>query len=81
MYVATGEKPSVVIDRLKRQNFSMLGDLEKLMNLFEKKFNDPNLVGTLKNCCEQNNRVAKIDDLKKLMAPKKYATLMKGFTF
>ena len=49
LYIATGEKSSVVIDKLKRQNFSMMADKEKALILLQKKFKDMSLVAALKN--------------------------------
>lgn len=57
LYTATGEKSSVVIDKLKRQNFSMMADLEKAMILFEKKFKDTSLVAALKKGFENGKMI------------------------
>ena len=57
LYTATGEKSSVVIDKLKRQNFSMMADLEKAMILFEKKFKDTSLVAALKKEFENGKMI------------------------
>ncbi len=63
LYTSSGERPSVVIDKLKRQNFSMMAELEKAMILFEKKFNNVNLVATLKNEFENGKIVRCINDV------------------
>ena len=57
LYTATGEKSSVVFDKLKRQNFSMMTDLEKAMILFEKKFKDTSLVAALKKGFENGKMI------------------------
>jgi hypothetical protein len=63
LYTATGEKPSVVIDKLKRQNFSMMAELEKAMILFEKKFENASLVAALEKHFENGKMIRTMNEV------------------
>jgi hypothetical protein len=48
LYVASKEKASAVIDKLKMQNFTAMGELGNLMRLIEKKSTDKQVWTLLK---------------------------------
>ena len=48
LYVPSNDKASVVIDRLKKQNFNAMDELAMLMRLIEKRSNDKLVSTTLK---------------------------------
>lgn len=63
LYVSSGEKASVVIDKLKRQNFSAMASLEKVMILLEKRFKDAGLVSLLKKELDKGHFIKSVDEV------------------
>jgi len=64
LFVATMEKSSQVIDRLKKQNVSAFQDLENLLALLEKKHKDTVIIKALSTSRDQGVIVKSLKELK-----------------
>jgi hypothetical protein len=67
LYVASNEKASVVMDKLKRQNYSAMTELEHLMKLLEKRSSDKQLVTILKREQDSDNKLMTLAQIEVLV--------------
>ena len=78
LYVVGIEKPHLITERLKKQGVVSLMDLERLLNLLEKKGKDCAIIRRLSSAVETGTEVKTLDALKLGMEEQTYSRLIKG---
>jgi CRISPR/Cas system CMR-associated protein Cmr1 (group 7 of RAMP superfamily) len=79
LYKVTKDKTSIVIDKLKKQNFAAMNDLEGLLKLLEYKQKDGLLQGILMKAWEAGAPLMSLAMVEKSMTSKQYGKLIAGF--
>jgi len=78
LYAVGEEKPNQVMERLRKNGVVSLMDMERLLELLEKKGKDNAVIKSLISAVETNTRVASLNDLKGVMDEGAYNKVCKG---
>ena len=65
---------------MKKQNITMLMELEKFISLIEQKNKDASLIAALKNGKEKEKKFGSLKDLENEMGEKAYEKIIKNVT-
>ena len=78
LYAVGDEKPNQVMERLRKNGVISLMDMERLLELLEKKGKDNAVIKSLLSAVEANTRVTSLNDLKGVMEEGVYNRVCKG---
>jgi type I site-specific restriction endonuclease len=78
LYKVTEDKPKVVLEKLQRQNFAAIGELQSLLKVLEHKFKDATLLGLLKSGIEKGQPIRSLKQVEEAMGPAKFKKLIAG---
>ena len=78
LYVTSKDKASVVMDKMKKQNFDSMAELTHLMKLLESKSKDKLEVTKLEIKQEEDKMIRSLTELEREMTRQQYAKLIQG---
>ena len=78
LFVKSKDKASVVMDQMKRQNFTSMAELGHLMKLVEKKSKDKLLTSKLEQRQDEGEMIRSLAEVEKEMTRQQYSKLILG---